>query len=879
RALAAVEGPPRRADRRHALHVQAVNARGLALPFVLLVVVIGGLLRALGDLLTRRPHHARDEIDAVRSLLAGFGRVLRGRSWRSDQRRGDRAGVRALLPPPGARLRSRIGAASDLLVSSGEIEDRVVRLETGPSEEDEDDLLGDDTSRLRALLLRPGLLVPLGLLVVTLVAARHLIGSGVLFGGRLLPAPKGASDLWASWFATWHPGPAGGTAAPAAPWTPWLALLSTITLGRPGLALDVLLIGAAPLAGLAAWRASRAFIDNAALRAWVAVSWATMPVLTGAVAGGHFDTCVVVVLLPGLLVAGARVVGTDPARGGWRRAWSMGLALAIAAAFSPQAWTAAALLLLGGWALVTAAGVTDVAGTARRLRAVAIALVVPGVLALPYLPHLLGSPTVLITGLGRGAGIGGLTPSATAGPVALGLLHPGGTGLPPAVFTAPLVLAAILALGRVDIDRRRAAALLWLLGISGIGAALVVSRIHVAGIGGVGRAWPGTPMAIGAAGMLGAAAISAEHLRDRLAATAFGWRQLVSTLLAGACLAAPAATGIWWIARGAQGPLHRADDVLLPPDVVADATAHHDSGQRVLVLRRTDTGIHYDLRGLAGPRLGDEELPGGKTARHLLGLVVRDLATNRGTDAAQVLATFDVRVVVVPGDARTNLTDALDAQPALARRETPFAAGIWTVEATVPTGRLQLLAPALAAQATAPAVATAGAGRGPAIPDLVANPPQIVASGREGAHADIPAGPGGRLLVLAEAANGGWRARIDGHPLKRRTAWGWAQAFEVPAGGGHLVISRDASGHDALVVLAIIGLLVVLVLAAPSAGSDAETLDDVAPDDEPEPEPAPAPAGSATLRLRRGPKHTATSAPAADDVLPSDAVAPGEEEG
>jgi hypothetical protein len=702
--------------------------------------------------------------------------------------------------------------------------------------------------------------VPTGLLVVSLIATRQLFGSGVLSGGRLLPAPPGARDLWASWFATWHAGPAGGTAAPAAPWTPWLALLSTVTLGRPGLALDVLFLGAAPLAGFAAWRASRAFLDNAALRAWVAVSWATMPVLTGAVAGGRFDTCVVVIALPGLLVQGARLVAGDPAQGGWRRAWTVGLGLAVTSAFSPPIWTAALLLLLGGVSLLLASGAIDVATAVRRVRTVAVALLVPALLALPYLTHLLAAPGVLLTGLGRGAGVGGLPPSAAAGAIGTGLLHPGGPAQPPAVLTAPLMVAAILALGRVDLARRRVAAIFWLVGIGGVAAALVVSRLHVAGVGTVARAWPGPAMAVGSAGVLAAAAVSAEHLRARLAATAFGWRQLVSGALAFACLAAPAATGIWWMARGAQGPLQRADDVLLPPDVIADASAAHDPGQRVLVLRRTDNGVHYDLRGLDGPRLGDEELPGSKAARRRIAFAVRDLATNRGTDAAQVLATFDVRVVIVPGDGRTPLTDALDAQPALARRETPYAAGIWAVEATVPTGRLQLLAPSIAAKALAPAAPDAGTGRGPAIADLVANPPQVLPGGRESARASVPAGPPGRLLVLAEAANGGWRASIDGHALKRRTAWGWAQAFDVPAAGGHVVVRRDATFHDLEIALTAVALLVVIVLAAPSAGSDAETLDDVPGEPEPEPTPPPAPVGSATVRLRRGARHAADRA-------------------
>jgi hypothetical protein len=88
---------------------------------------------------------------------------------------------------------------------------------------------------------------------------------------------------------------------------------------------------------------------------------------------------------------------------------------------------------------------------------------------------------------------------------------------------------------------------------------------------------------------------------------------------------------------------------------------------------------------------------------------------------------------------------------------------------------------------------------------------------RESASTSLPAGPAGRLLVLADAASQGWRATVDDRPLERRTAWGWAQAFVIPPGGGALEVSYDQGPRHRALIGQLLALVVVLVLAAPGA--------------------------------------------------------------
>ena len=141
---------------------------------------------------------------------------------------------------------------------------------------------------------------------LSLICERHLLGRhGVLSGGRLLPPPAGASDLWHTYLAGFHPVGVGST-ADAAPYLPVLALISAVLLGKVWLAVDVLLLGCVPLAGLAAYRATRGYLHSRAVRAYAGATYALLPVGIESVTGGRLGVAVAFVLLPLLVRALAR---------------------------------------------------------------------------------------------------------------------------------------------------------------------------------------------------------------------------------------------------------------------------------------------------------------------------------------------------------------------------------------------------------------------------------------------------------------------------------------------------------------------------------------------------------------------------------------------
>ena len=90
-----------------------------------------------------------------------------------------------------------------------------------------------------------------------------------------------------------------------------------------------------------------------------------------------------------------------------------------------------------------------------------------------------------------------------------------------------------------------------------------------------------------------------------------------------------------------------------------------------------------------------------------------------------------------------------------------------------------------------------------------------VSSAFETVDAAVPAGPEGRLLVLAERSDPHWTAWVDGKRLTSTTQ-GWAQAFTLPAAGGHLEIRYDQPAALPLGILTAAVLIVSALMAIPS---------------------------------------------------------------
>ncbi|MFE9171507.1 glycosyltransferase [Streptomyces kebangsaanensis] len=788
---------PHKVDKAGAVYTLLVNARTGVLPWVLLRLVLGTLLRTLAYLVGKVPGQAVDEIRGLVGTLLRPERIVAGRRRRGKPQV-DKGEMRPLFPPPGATVRVTVEQVASNLVGRSDPEGssagRHGAVESGPGGEDADYLEVEQFARLKRIARKPGPVLFLVLLIVSLAACRGLLGGGALAGGALLPAPADSSELWSRYLDSWHPVGVGGTPS-APPYLAMVAMLASLLLGSAGLAVTVLLVASVPLAGFTAYFASRPLVPSSLLRAWAAVVYAFLPATTGALAGGRLGTAVLAVLLPLIARAGIAAGGLandSGARGSWRATWAYALLLTVTTAFTPIVWPIAFLLGLG----VLAVRRDDIVAYAPRFLA---QLGTPLLVLAPW------SLTLLPFDFFQEAGLEYGSPAASA----LDLLGagPGGPGTVHGLMLIGIVLAALAALLRAE--RQFAIWTAWT-------AALVALVFAVLSNG---SPWAGPATLVYGLALLAAAVLGADGARARVAEQSFGWRQPVAALIAFASAAGPLLIVAGWMIRGADGPVQRRDPVQVPA-FVAEESSTRDRA-RTLVLDSDSPGhVGYMLVRGSGARMGDAELVAASGGNSTLDKVVANLVAGSGADQADHLGGFAVRYVLVHKGAPREISRVLDATPGLIRLSQQDGSALWRVNQEVSRAAI------VSASGTA----------------------QPVAAGPVEIHTTIPSGAEGRVLRLADSADEGWTATLDGKPLARTTVDGWAQGFRLPASGGKLDVTfDDPIGHTAWLWAQGALATVLVVLALPGRRRD---IDDDLPEEELVPVQPVAGEGRRARRLR-----------------------------
>ncbi|MFF1509056.1 glycosyltransferase [Streptomyces sp. NPDC058326] len=784
---------PHRVDKAGAVYTLLANTRGAALPYVFARLVVSTLLRTLAYLVGKVPGQAVDEVMGLLATLLRPEKILAARKRRKNPAVLNTY-FRALFPPPGATVRAAVeqftanfgGSEAD----SGGSRHGVV--ESGPGGDDADYLEIEQFARLKKIAARPGPVLFALLLLVSLVACRNLLTGGSLAGGALLPAPDTVSGLWSRYADAWHALGTGGTQT-APPYLAVLAALSALFLGSTSTALTLLLVCSVPLAGFTAYFAARGIVESRLLRAWGAVAYAFLPAVTGALATGRLGTAVLAILLPLMARAAVAAHGFNrPDRGSWRATWAYSFLLTFATAFTPAVWPLAVVLGLG----VLAVRRSDI--TAYGLRFLA-AVGTPLLVLAPWSLTLLTDPAAFL----REAGIDIRTGTATA----LDLLgtSPGGPGTTGGLLLAGLVLAALAGLLREE--RRLAVLTAWSAALAGLLLAVLSN-----GAGGTGWAGPAT-LVYGAA-LIAAGMIGAEGGRTRVAAHGFGWRQPVAALIALACAVGPAVAAAGWMIGGADGPLTRRDPVQVPA-FVAEESGTRDQARTLVLGGSTSGEVAYTLVRGSGARLGDAELTAAAEDDPRLDDVVAHLVAGSGADQTEELSGYAIRYVLVRDGAPRRMGRVLDSTPGLSRLSQLDGSALWRVDREV--ARVVIVPPA--AKAGAETGAKGETAR-----------PVPVAAGPVEAHTEIPAGPAGRVLRLADRADEGWTATLDGRELTPTTVDGWAQGFALPAEGGRLDVTYDEPLTHTAWIWAQAGLAVVLlVLALPGRRRE---IDDDLPEEE-----------------------------------------------
>jgi GT2 family glycosyltransferase len=788
---------PHRADREAAVHVLLAQSNVFLAPFVALRLLAGSLGRALVYLLGKDVAAARDEVAAVLALALHPSRIRSSRDLIRRTTTLPASVVRSLRPTIASQTRQVLEMVAGIATtsSSSSASASVSALDSGPVGDDADYLVDGSSGWLRRVITAPSVLLLTVLVLVAIAGTRGLwLGDGVLQGGTLLPAPPGAGDLWQTYLQAWHDvGPGSTTASP-----PYLALLATVAfvlLGKAPAAVSLVLLLGIPLAGLSAYITMRGLVPQPGIRAWAAAAYALLPAMTGAVAAGRLGTTILAIALPFALRSLVRI--SSP-RGTFRRAAGAAILVAIVLSVAPAVWV---LLVVAG---IVAAAVLARRGDGRGravLGRLAIALLVPLVLLLPWSWHVLSHPSLLLLEPGLA---GGATVDPDIAPWQVLLLHPGGPGMTPVWVTVGLLVAGLLALLRRD--RLAITGPFALLGGLALLLGLLQTLVLVTppGMATEVRPWPGQATVVMGLALIAMAAVAVHGLRDRFIGTSFTPAQPVALLVALAALLAPVLTA-GWFAFGLPSALVKAPRSPLPAFVAADAVSAQ--APRTLMIGTDAYGrVTYSLINGIGPQLGDAETGPPASAWSSIDPYVAEMVSGRGGDEVEALAGYGVRYVLLAPDSSPDLIPTLDGEPGLRRLSSAGGEVLWRVAGT--TTRARVLEPGQQVP-----VGLAPEGTRTADPYLA----QI-----------LPEGSGDRALVIGASQEAGWTAEaIDEAgartPLTAATVAGlldWSSAFVLPEGAPLVEVRYVGTSRSLAMWLQLLILLALVVMALPERRRD-----------------------------------------------------------
>ena len=763
-------------DRRNAAYVLLANSSWWILPWVVIQLFGSAVARSIGYLLAKLPGYASDEILAVGAVIVKPGSIIAARKVRKKQRFVSARVIAEFIPPRWSQIR----LASENIVE--EIRSKLFPDDNQSSaasvldaNEDEDLLTPVNTSHWLSIFKRPEVIGFLLIALISILNSRNRFGA--LVGGALPISPPGATDLWRTYFESWHQvGMGSSKAAPT--WVAITAIASVFFLGKVQFLITTFFLVAPIIMMFTASKLLKRLTSNSWISVPAAFLYAISPVAIAAVSTGHIATVLFLILAPyvALLLQDIERIQDFT----WRKIAGISLLLSLLYGFS-------LMIFVIGFVAGLVSTLSDYEKHAQEANAPLYSLRMQKRAALIFVPFIMNVPFSLeaITNPSRLLVEPGLLISG-GGPLNALIGNPGGANALPIWLISPILLVLVVSLFSSTHARRIAE-----YGIGALVLAVVLSSLSISTHGNEAssKVWPGPVLVLVTLAAISAGTVLLDRLRETLVLSHIHYRHFLSALLLFTTFAYSVLTIGWSVTRGADSLVQANRETVMP------AFLSVEKDTKILVLREVgsenEKKIQYYVSRGKDISLGEPDVAPAQTPA--IADAARGLIDGSGVTSAATLSDFGVKYVFVKAPFKREVIRSIDGIGGFARTSATSLGVVWKV--TAPASRLMF-------------IGTDGVRK-------------ELEAGEVGARTYVPSAG---TLILTETYNRSWQILENGYRLDRFKNEQGLPTFTVTE-PGEISLIHDGTVRRGWLSLQLIIFVIVLVMALPAGRRKSEISD------------------------------------------------------
>ena len=760
-------------DRRNAAYVLLANSSWWILPWLAIQILGSAIARAIGFLIAKLPGYAADEILAVGALIIRPGSLISARKIRKKQRFVSARVIAEFIPPRWSQIR----LASEGLVDAirAKLFPENVQVQTTSvldANEDEDLLTPVSTNNWFAVFKRPEVIGFLLITVISIINSRNRFGA--LVGGALPISPSGATDLWRTYFESWHQVGMGSSVATPT-WVAITATASLVFLGKVQFLITTFFLVAPIIMMFTASKLLKRLTKNPWISVPAAFLYAISPVAIAAISTGHIATVLFLILAPYVALVLRDIEKIEEFS--WRKIAGISLLLAVLYGFSLMVFV---IGLVAGL-ISTLSDYDKHAKEANpqlyvvRLQKRACLIFIPFLMNVPYSLEALVNPSRLL--VEPGLLISG------GGPILTLLGNPGGANSLPMWLVSPILLVLIVSLFSSTHARRIAE-----YGISALVLAVVLSALSISTHGNEAssKVWAGPVLVLVTLAAIAAGTVLLDRLRETLVLSHVHYRHILSALLLFTTFAYSVSAIGWSLTKGAVSLVQANRETVMP------AFLSVEKDTKILVLREVGSEsqkkIQYHLSRGKDISLGEPDVAPAQSKA--IAEAARGLIDGSGVSSSSTLSDFGVKYLFVKAPFKREIIRSIDGLGGFSRTSATSLGVVWKV--TAPASRLMFVG--------------------------VDGVRKELQAGEVGARTYVPSAG---TLILTETYNRSWQVLENGYRLERSKNEQGLPTFKVTE-AGEISLIHDGTTRRAWLSLQLIFFVVVLVMALPAGRRKSE---------------------------------------------------------